>query len=416
MFQTTTAILLASAVIAAVPSSARAQSTAVPPTIQEKVEVVATRLPRAPHDTPSSVQVFTRDMLRTLGATNLQQALTLAAGVEVAPGGDGGPASSVPEFWGLREFDAFLLVVDDIPWGGAFNPALATLNLRDVERVEVLRGAAAVTYGATSFVGVVHVVHKAAAATTRYLDIRGGQYGSGGGSIDFGIPSSGAWKSRVTLDGERQGFKDDRTSFVRGHGLYRGAAVSATKKTWLMADVNVLNQSPGSPHPRQGTALSSSVPLDANYNPANARIDETRLFFSFGHERQVLENARWSATAGYTHSGQNIFRGFLTNIANAANNATGFVETIDVNDLYVDTHVSWPKGERVEFVAGGDFLFANGEGKGATFTYTVPLSGAATSVTEPTTLNLDSEARRSFFGGYAMAEFTPTSKVRFSAG
>jgi hypothetical protein len=48
--------------------------------------------------------------------------------------------SAVPEFWGLRELDAFLLVVDDIPSGGAFNPALATLNLRDVDRIEVLRG------------------------------------------------------------------------------------------------------------------------------------------------------------------------------------------------------------------------------------------------------------------------------------
>ena len=76
--------------------------------------------------------------------------------------GDAGPAGAVPEFWGLREFDAFLLVVDDVPWGGAFNPALTTLNLRDVDRIEVLRGPAPVTYGATSFVGAIHVVHKGA--------------------------------------------------------------------------------------------------------------------------------------------------------------------------------------------------------------------------------------------------------------
>src|SRR5207244_8121108 len=116
---------------------------------------------------PLSREVIVGDTLRAIGATNLREALSLAAGVEVGPGGDAGPAGAVPEFWGLREFDAFLLVVDDIPWGGAFNPALTTLNLHDVERVEVLRGAAPVTYGATSFVGVIHVVNKAAAADRR---------------------------------------------------------------------------------------------------------------------------------------------------------------------------------------------------------------------------------------------------------
>jgi len=113
--------------------------------VKEQIEVVATRLPEAPHDVPVSVEVIDGDTLRAIGATNIRDALSLAAGVEVAPGGDAGPAGAVPEFWGLREFDAFLLVVDDIPWGGAFNPALTTLNLRDVERIEVLRGSAPVT-------------------------------------------------------------------------------------------------------------------------------------------------------------------------------------------------------------------------------------------------------------------------------
>ncbi|MCX6943422.1 MAG: MFS transporter, partial [Opitutales bacterium] len=40
-----------------------------------------------------------------------------------------GPAGSAPGFWGLREVDAFLLVVDGVPYGGAFNPALASLDL-----------------------------------------------------------------------------------------------------------------------------------------------------------------------------------------------------------------------------------------------------------------------------------------------
>ena len=161
------------------------------PTVSEKVEVIATRVPEAPHDVAAPIEVLTGDDLRNIGATKLRDALALAAGVEVAPGGDAGPAGAVPEFWGLREFDAFLLVVDDMPWGGAFNPELTTLNMRDVERIEVLRGPAPVTYGATSFVGVIHVVHKPAAASRSYATGHVGGYGSGGGAIDIALPPGG---------------------------------------------------------------------------------------------------------------------------------------------------------------------------------------------------------------------------------
>src|SRR5258705_10552562 len=192
---------IASAAAAQSPNPADKQQL---PVVREQVEVVATRVPEAPHDVPASIEVIDGDTLRAIGATTIRDALSLAAGVEVGPGGDAGPAGAVPEFWGLREFDAFLLVVDDIPWGGAFNPALTTLNLRDVERIEVLRGSAPVTCGATAFVGVIHVVHKPAAATNSYVSLRGRTFRRGGSAIDIAIPSAGAWKSRLSADVGRQ--------------------------------------------------------------------------------------------------------------------------------------------------------------------------------------------------------------------
>jgi len=400
----------------------RAQTTSgqAPPqpvTIAEQVEVVATRIPEAPHDVPVSIEVIDGESIRAIGATTLRDALSLAAGIEVAPGGDAGPASAVPEFWGLREFDAFLLVVDDVPWGGAFNPDLATLNLQDVERIEVLRGAAPVTYGATSFVGVIHVVHKAAAATRDYAMVRGGSFTSGGGGVDLALPPFGAWKSRLSADVDRQGFSDDRTSYKRGHANYRGTRSGNDRKLWVTADLNWLTQEPASPHVREGAALSTATPLDANYNPADAFVDNTRLSVAAGVERPVLANARWSTTASFSHSAQSMFRGFLTNVVNAPNNATGFRENIDINDIYADTHLVWPVDPRTTVIVGGDWLFGNGEARGATFTYTVPLSGAvAANVPEPTTLNLDAESRRSFGGGYAQVEWTPMPRLHLSSG
>src|SRR5262249_321611 len=106
-------------------TSANTQTQQQLPVFRQQVEVVATRLPESPHDVPASVEVFTDSDIRSLGATTLRDVLSVAAGVEVASGGDEGPASAVPEFWGLREFDAFLLVVDGVPWGGVFNPAVS---------------------------------------------------------------------------------------------------------------------------------------------------------------------------------------------------------------------------------------------------------------------------------------------------
>ncbi len=93
------------------PSNAAANLT-------EHVQVTATRLPESTEQVPASITILTRDDLLLRGARDLTSALALVAGVSIAPGGDGGPASSVPEFWGLREFDAFLLTVDGVPWGG----------------------------------------------------------------------------------------------------------------------------------------------------------------------------------------------------------------------------------------------------------------------------------------------------------
>lgn len=401
---------------AASPPNQPAASPQVP-VVHETVEVVATRLPETPHDVPASIEVITGDDLRNMGATSLGDALALATGVAIAPGGDGGPASAVPEFWGLREFDAFLLVVDSVPWGGAFNPALASLSLRDVERVEVLRGAAPVTYGATSFVGVIHVVHKAAAAERSYASVTGGSYGSGGGAVDLAVPSSGDWKSRISADFDRQGFRDDRTSYSRGHALWRTSRTKADSTVWFSGDVSILRQDPASPHPRQGTTLTSLVPIDANHNPDGAFLNENRLALSFGAERPVGSDTTLGTTVSFTRTNRDAFRGFLADVANVEDNAIGLRQEVEITDLYGDVHLALPARAGLQWVVGADFLHGLGDSRGAIFDYTATLSGAsAPTVTAPSDLRLGSEDRREFLGGYVMTTWKPTPRVSLSAG
>jgi iron complex outermembrane receptor protein len=397
--------------------SVGAQQPQQPPVQIPTVEIVATRIPEAPHNVPASIEVISGTDLRARGARSLSDALSLATGLAIAPGGDAGPAGAVPEFWGLREFDAFLLVVDGVPWGGALNPAISTLSLRDVERIEILRGPAPVTYGATSFVGVIHVVHSSAANRSTYADIHGGSYGTSGGGVDLGLPALGSWTTRLSADFDRIGFRDDHTSTTRGHGLLRTSRPFASGQLWVTSDLNILRQDPASPHPRVGTELTAAVPLDANHNPAGAYINDNKIAAAAGFDRSLFSSVTWGTIASFAFTANDQFRGFLTDVSDTPNNASGYKETIDIHDFYADTHIIWPALSQLRLMAGGDALIAGGEARGATFSYTAPLSGAQqASVAEPSNLNLDAGNDRRFLGAYTSAEWRPVDRFSLSGG
>lgn len=385
---------------------------------QESVQVTATRIPESVRDVPAAIDVISGDDLRQRGASNLREALALAAGVEVAPGGDGGPASSVPEFWGLKEFDAFLLVVDGVPWGGAFNPALASLDLKNVDRVEVQRGAAPVMYGATSFVGVVQVVRRAPAQVQDEASLYAGSYDTGGGALSARLPGgSASWASAISADFTRQGFKDDRTSFRRGHLLWRTSHSSAHGLWHFDADGTWLDQDPASPHVRQGKVLSPITPLDGNYNPLGARLDEKRLFFGGGYDR-VASFGSWNTTVSFTHSGQDVLRGFLADVSTDSPNANGFEAKIDSNDVYFDSHVAFTRSARYKGVLGADYLYGKGDAEGNIFSYFVNLDGSGAPAESQLALGEDLGVgdTRNFAGLYAFGEWNPTARLKFEGG
>ena len=390
-----------------------------PAPISQRVEVISTKLPEPTETAPAAVEVITGDELRDRGATTLGQALALATGVAIAPGGDNGPASSVPEFWGLREFDAFLLVVDGVPWGGAFNPALTTLALHDIDHIEILRGAAPVSFGATSFVGVIHVVHKKDAATKTFVDLHGGQYTTGGAAADIALAPGAGWQPRLSMDVDRQGFSDNRTSFGRGHALFRASHDNGKgAQMWVTGDLTLLRQDPGSPRPVDANGLSPLVPVDANANPKGAFLDDNRLTAAWGMSRVVHKDVQWVTTASFSHSSQSVFRGFLSDMAATANDATGLREDIHLTDLYADSHFVWPGRHHMRVVAGADYLHGKGNSVGATFDYTTPLAGSTdgVSVAQPTVLDLGNEDRREFFGAYGLLQWDVTPRLQATAG
>jgi outer membrane receptor protein involved in Fe transport len=381
------------------------------------VEVTAKGLHEAVETVPAMVTVVPGDELQSRNATDLRAAMAGVAGVDVAPGGDGGPASSVPEFWGLKEFDAFLLVGDEVPWGGAFNPALSTMSLEDVDHLELLRGPAPVMYGATSFVGVLHVVHRQAADRARSASASLGSHGSGSGAFAAGLPRWGGFDSRLSGDITRRGFSDDRTGFDRFHGLWRNARSLGGGRLGFDLDLSVVNQEPASPTPREGAALSTRVPLDANHNPEGAFLDDRR-FTAVARYDRPWGAASWSTVVSLSHASQDIFRGFLLDLDTRGLNSHGIRGSIDLNDIYFDTHVAWARSGRWRLVAGLDHLHGEGSAKGGVFDYRVDLAGQSPAVglLRPVPLDDQVEDRREFSGLFGFFEYVPSATLRIEGG
>src|SRR2546430_3177665 len=231
-----------------------------------EVQITATRVAEAVDYVPAALTVIRGEDLRRLGGADLRTALATVAGVDAPPGGDTGPAGSVPSLWGLHEFDAFLLVVDGVPWGGAFSPAVPTLDLNDVERIEIMKGPAPVMFGATSFVGVIHVIRYPAGESADELSVAGGSRSSAAGSLSTALPLIGSYRQSLLLDADRTRLSGRDQGFDRAHGLYRAAAPFLGGNAGVDLEYWAQTQLPTSPVLRDGPSLTRLTPLDGNFN------------------------------------------------------------------------------------------------------------------------------------------------------
>jgi len=377
-----------------------------------EIVITATRIPEPIDQVPADISVVSGKELRARDAWDMATALSLVPGFEAPPGGDAGPSSAVPAFWGLHEFDAFLLVVDEVPWGGAFNPGITTLDFTDVQRVEVLKGSAPVMYGATSFVGVVQLLHYPAGEASNEADIAVGNYSSARGSASFALPQVGGYRQSIAMDGQSLGFADKREKVSDGHLLYRGALDVATGTLRIDTDLGIVRDVPPSPIIRVGMALTTLTPINANFNPADAKIDEDRYHIVLGYSQQNAAG-NWDSLLSLAYSNITDIRAFLhPDLSGSADTQN---QRRHIDDDYFDTHLTNTSFGDTTLVFGTDLLYALGRqttlnGNGA---YTVPLNG---SVLPPPTTTLPVNEigtindRRVFTGQYAQFDWKPDDR------
>jgi outer membrane receptor protein involved in Fe transport len=379
------------------------------------VEVTSTRLSKPVQESPDSITVVSGDDLRARGATDLRSALALVGGVSVYSGGDLGPASSTPSILGRSEAYDFLLLVDGVPVGGAFIPAFATLDLHNVERIEVLRASAPVFYGTTAFAGTIHVIHYEAGKADHAVHASVGSFGSVTGD-GAAVLSQGPIRQSLSVDADRNRVAGDGVGSDRLHGLYRLAADTGLGLAHLDADATAQWQKPQSPVPTDANGQpTSTLPRDFNQNPSDARIDSNVGRLVAGLDG-VAGGTRWGSTLSLTRTWNHRTEGFFDNFP--ANDAIGFRQGRQINELFADLHGTRALWPGLDATVGLNELLGRAQQDSTTFNYTVPADGSAApaGASLPGTGGAALLAHRSLFGLYLQTRWKPVAEVSVLTG
>jgi iron complex outermembrane receptor protein len=167
--------------------------------IYEEVVVSASRQATAPADAPAATTIITAEEIRLSGASNLPDLLRRVPGISILTMGAGNANLAMRGF-NQRISNKLLTLVDGRNTyldflGGSFHPTF-TIDLRDIERIEIIRGPGSTLYGANAFGGVVNIITKAPGADD------GGQVFVSGGSGNT-LQGNLQWSGRKGIFGWR---------------------------------------------------------------------------------------------------------------------------------------------------------------------------------------------------------------------
>lgn len=164
----------------------------------DEVVVTATRTPKALKDVPVVTRVITEEEIGKVDATNIQDLLT-----EEMPGLEFGYAMSQETSLNMSGFggNAVLFLVDGERLAGETmdNVDYNRLNLENVGRVEIVKGASSALYGANAVGGVINVISKDS-EDPLHVNLNGRYRSAGnewrtGGNINF---HKGKWYSNTS--------------------------------------------------------------------------------------------------------------------------------------------------------------------------------------------------------------------------
>ena len=289
------------------------------------VVVTATRTEAEVKAVPNTVEVITNEQIQKLGATDVYSALRLADNINIQqqPTGFGKRIS----MRGMASNQALILVngqrtaIEDTSTSQNLL-ALDRINVQNIDRIEIIRGAASAQYGSDALAGVINIITKKAAdkpsvtvgvntgtiSTNNYYNINFGKEGKFSSSLNMnfgrerkrdtqaGSPSSSYVKTY--LYGPTQNFNfngryeiDENSSLNLDLGYYNADLIGYWGKYTQQFGNAILNTS------RRDLSLSYDGKTDnSNYmiRTFYSKLNKSRFLPYTGMLREGIENNQYS--------------------------------------------------------------------------------------------------------------------------
>ena len=410
---------------AATAQTARPEESAAAAAKLDTVQVTATRFGEPVQEVPGSISVVTGEEIRDRGATDLRTALALLSGVSVSPVSDAGPAGSVPNLLGIREIDDLLLLIDGVPAGGAFSPRVEAISLNNVERIEVIRGAAPVYFGTTAFAGTLNVIHYPAGRAEDAVRIRYGSYGTIGAN-GSAVLSTGDWRQSIAAEVGDDRWSDAKARSRRAEATYRAGTTLAGGDFRADLGALTLHQKPVSPSlldPVLGR-LTSLLPDDFNQNPSNAKIDTDRYQLVLAYDRP-LSFGQWGNTLSVTDTTTSSIRGFIDAgdtpapfTARTVADLEAFRQSMHQHDLFFDSHLTASPLAGLDVTTGVNALLGRADAASRRYNFKLPLDGTVLPAIDAGVARgtVDLDDHRRFIGLYGQSRYRLTPDASLLAG
>ena len=231
----------------ATPQTAQAQTNAKNPAQAEReqmldeVEVTAARLPLPMEQTARLVSVMTHEQIKDCPAQSVNDLLKYAASVDVRQRGAFGIQTDISINGGTH--DQIVILLNGVYFSSPHTGHLAAdlpISIDDIERIEILEGAASRVYGTSAFSGAINIVTKGRPASFPLpagegsddsvngktsvggsLSLQGGSFGTFGTDGRVGLQTSHFSHSLSTGYTQSDGGTDN-SDFNRFRAFYQG--------------------------------------------------------------------------------------------------------------------------------------------------------------------------------------------------
>lgn len=187
----------------------------------EAANVSASRIPMAANVAARTVMTFSRDDIAAAGVTSINDIVKLCAGVDVRQRGAFGVQTDVSVNGGT--FDQITILLNGVNISSPHTGHLSAdfpVTAQDIERIEVLEGAAARVYGTSAFTGAINIVTR---KEQRSVAVHGygGMYGYGGGEARLSLPYK-HWHNHFSGGYTRTDGATDNSQFSASRAFWQG--------------------------------------------------------------------------------------------------------------------------------------------------------------------------------------------------